>query len=61
MAQQMVGDSNIQQMAQQMNGGAKSKVRVDKNKIKKGSTRERLRKKLEKRKKDQTENLYKEK
>merc|ERR1711871_1542586 len=53
MAQQMVGNPNMQQMAQQMAGNPKSKVRVDKSKIRKEGTRERLRKKLEKRKKEQ--------
>ena len=58
MAQQMAGNQDIEQIAQQMNN-KKSKVRVDKNKLKKESTRERLKKKLEKRKKEQEENLYK--
>jgi hypothetical protein len=61
MAQQMASNPNMQQMAQQMNNNQKSKVRVDNNKLRNMSTRERLKKKLEKRKKEQEENLYKEK
>lgn len=59
MAQQMSGNPNMEQMAQQMAGNTKSKVHIDKNKIKKESTRDRLRQKLEKRKKEQEKNLYK--
>ena len=59
MAQQMAGNTDMQNMAQQMSGNKKSNVRVDNNKLRNMTARERLKKKLEKRKKEQEENLYK--
>jgi hypothetical protein len=50
---------NIQKMAEGMaNNSKSSKYKVDNNKIKKMKTQERLREKLERRKKDQEQNLY---
>merc|ERR1711871_1719172 len=52
MAQQMAGNPNMQQMAQQMaQNNSNPNVRVDNNKLRNMGARERLRKKLEDRKK----------